>query len=504
MNLSEETYSGLRIPGWRPWRELAVLGVMVMELTWMVPWYRSLSAGTYGASPVRVFLVLGSLMLSAHLVVRLMNFLYLRLDLRRVILAILLSLSFLVGLKLLLYGGETIAFWELINRPLKAFSGFTSIIPDEFVVAVWVLIVVWRGLAIAQARVGPVLVKREFQLGVIMFVTFVFINTLATGETPGSLLYVFLFAGLVAMGSARISVLKTLRGGENSPFDRRWLLGIVAATLMVVGLAAVVANLTSDRFLFVERIITLILRAFAILMAVVIAPVVYLMLYLLRNLRAPPEFATRILTVLEGLRSTLMELATRFGVRFDFLAWLANLRPYLLWGFIFVIGILILAGVSRWWLKELEKARVDHQTILGPGDFFRLFGEAMKNRFAQLAEGLANLASLRDRQRWLAAARIRRIYIELMELSEELDVIRAEAQTPLEFLPVLRGLFPGCEEDLNVITQAYLRVRYGELPETRTEVDQVESAWERVNLAGNQMRTSKKRNGADQVETDSP
>ena len=92
----------------------------------------------------------------------------------------------------------------------------------------------------------------------------------------------------------------------------------------------------------------------------------------------------------------------------------------------------------------------------------------------------------------LAAARIRRIYIQLMELCGDLGKSRPAALTPLEFLPVLMDLFPGFENDLQIITQAYLRVRYGELPETRMEVNQVEAAWAQINAHGKELLDKQK------------
>jgi hypothetical protein len=79
-----------------------------------------------------------------------------------------------------------------------------------------------------------------------------------------------------------------------------------------------------------------------------------------------------------------------------------------------------------------------------------------------------------------------------MELSERLGDPRPAAQTPLEFMPTLETTYPGREEDLDDITRAYLRVRYGELPETRQEVDLVEEAWERVRLQGMEQLNEKK------------
>ena len=92
--------------------------------------------------------------------------------------------------------------------------------------------------------------------------------------------------------------------------------------------------------------------------------------------------------------------------------------------------------------------------------------------------------------------RIRRIYAELMDLSESLGVKRAPAETPLEFLPALAELFPGLESELHTITEAYLRVRYGEFPETRQEIDPVEVAWEGVRLQGQKQLELKRKQPA--------
>lgn len=492
--MRQESFFGLALPGWRAWRDLAILGLIVMELSWLVPWYRSLTLATYAVSPVRAFLVLGGILLWTHLIARLMNFFYLRLDIRRIIVIAVFIINFFVGIKLLLYESEAVPFWELINRPLRAFTNWTILIPDEFVIGVMVLVVCWRGISLAQARVGPVLVKRAFQIGIFMFMAFVLINTLATGESPGLLLYVFVFSALVTMGSARISVLRTLRGGEQSPFDRRWFLGVVFASLVMVGLAGGIASLASTEFDFYERVVTIVLRIFAFLMAIIMAPLVYPVLLLLDRLEVPglSDAASRMLENLEGLRSALSDLAGRLAGRLDFLDWLPNLQPVLLWSAIAVLVLLMIAGVTRWWVNERRRLEAEHQIVLGRGDMLRLLRQSLINQFTKLGEGLAGLARLRYGRRLLAAARIRRIYVELMNLSERLDLARPEAETPLEFLPALRNLFPGLDSELNTVTQAYLRIRYGELPETQAEVNQVESAWRKVSARGQEMLSKSK------------
>lgn len=88
----------------------------------------------------------------------------------------------------------------------------------------------------------------------------------------------------------------------------------------------------------------------------------------------------------------------------------------------------------------------------------------------------------------IAAARICRIYTQLMDLCQELNFPRPKSTTPYEFLPELGELFISLTEDFRVITEAYVRVRYGEFPENKAEIDVVESAWQRVLEEGQRMK----------------
>ena len=90
------------------------------------------------------------------------------------------------------------------------------------------------------------------------------------------------------------------------------------------------------------------------------------------------------------------------------------------------------------------------------------------------------LSMLRQSGRLFGALRVRVIYTNLMSLCEEFDCPRRRVQTPLEFLPTLRGLFPNHFDEIELITEAYNRVRYGELPEVSGDLQRVEEAWRRV------------------------
>jgi hypothetical protein len=485
--MTTQKLTTFKIPQIRYWRELSIIAMMCMEISWIVPWYRSLTPATYAVSLARVFLVLMGILLLANISMRVMNFLDLKISIRRGVIFILLVISVFVGLKLLLYQSDPIQVGELLDRPFKAFGDVRGIIPDEFLIIVFVLVVFWRGLSLASKYIDPISVRHNFYLGLAMFTAFIFINTLVTGETPGFMLYLFFVSALIALASARIFTITQLRGGATNPFDLPWFLGIFVTTLVTVGLAGLVAWLFSGQTSIVGAIGSLILGIFSVLMLALISPLIFLAE---RFLTMSPNVSgafQNVIDVLDDLRNTFGAMANNLFNLFNIpslLNWMQLLKPVLLWGFVIAISIAIMYSISRWLFKERYSDRDNLESIIEPGDLMRLLRQAVQNQLAKLGQILRDRSRLRSGQRWLAAAKIRRIYARLMDLCSKLDNPRPPAHTPLEFLPALEGLFPEGKEEVRTITHAYLRVRYGELPESNQEVTMVESAWERVKTMG--------------------
>src|SRR5690606_28765907 len=87
---------------------------------------------------------------------------------------------------------------------------------------------------------------------------------------------------------------------------------------------------------------------------------------------------------------------------------------------------------------------------------------------------------LRFWQQWRAAASIRRLYQEMSALAASYGFPRAGAQTPYEYRQTLAELWPQGQAESDLITQAYVRVRYGELPESAEELQALQRAWEHL------------------------
>lgn len=485
--MTTQELTPIRIPQIRYWRELAIFSLIVMELSWVVPWYRSLTPETYAVSVWRAFFFLFAILLLAHITTRLMNYLDLKIRIRRSITLGLIILNVFLGLKLLLYKTDPISLVELLNRPFRAFSNVGGLIPDEFLVMVIVLVVYWRGMTLATKYIDPITVRQNFFLGLGMYTVFIFINTIVTGETPGLLLYIFFVSALIALASARIFTITQLRGGVKNPFDLRWFLGIFVATLLVVGLAALTAWIFSDRISILAGIGGLVMGIFGVFMLVLISPVIFIIERLATAMPQDSGTVQRIIDAMSELRNTFGNIANNLFSLFNIpglLDWMQLIKPILLWVFVIAILVAILYSISRWLFHERQSGEDQRESIIERGDMLRIFRRALQDKLDQLSQSLRGRANLRAGQRWLAAAKIRRIYARLMELASKLGEPRPLAFTPLEFLPTLENLLSEGKGDIQLITEAYLRVRYGELPETSQEIQQVEEAWERVNTLG--------------------
>ena len=490
--MTTQELTSLQIPKIRYWRELAVLALMVMELSWIVPWYRSLTPATYEVTVWRVFFVLLGLLLVANLSTRLMNFLDLKIRIRQVVTLLLLVASIFIALKLLLYETEPLSFNTLFTRPFHAMSDLRGLIPDEFLVIVVVLVVYWRGLTLATKYIDPMSVRSNFYFGLGMFVAFIFINTIVTGETPGPMLYTFFASALIAMGAARIYTITQLRGGARNPFDLRWFLGILVTTLVIVGLAGAVAWVASDRSSIIGGISGLVMGVFGAIMLVLISPLIFFMERMADAMPQGSGAVQSMIEVLDDLRSTFGEIANNLFGLFNIpglLDWVQRLKPFLLWGFVVVIFLAILFSISRWLINERRSELDEREGMIGRGDMISLLRKAVQDRLDGLGQSLFGRSRLRPGQRWLAAAKIRRIYALMMDLARQLGIPRPPASTPLEFQPTLEDMLPDVKADVGLITAAYLRVRYGEIPETSEEIQQVENAWDQVRTAGKEKQS---------------
>lgn len=495
--------SSQRLPGSlriRPWRELALIASIMMELSWVALWYRIFIPSEKQVPYIVGLLILTGMLMLIYLPNRIMSFLGTRLNMRRIILFLLVLVNLYIGLKTLLYIREPISLYELFNRPVRTFNDMANLIPAEFVVMLFVLVVSWRGVAFSDRHIGPINVLASFRLGILMLFLYGLFLPLI-GESPNLALYIFLFFSLLTLSTARISVLSQLRGGHHIRFTREWMLGITSIILLMVGLSAMAIALTSDRlFGYVSTLMTWIIYLVVLILSPLLWLLIRFLFWLLEMIQIGAIFnALRdVFTRLESLLKALADWAANLTSRYNFasieifLRRLSEYKSVYLWMILLIgVGVLLLT-LRRYVLKENNVEEQDAQTLVSQQDLFNLLKDALRRGLDRFANNIEDLLKLNQARRLLAAARIRRIYANLLILSSKLDRPRLASQTPLEFLPSLEGLFPGLSRELDTITDAYLLVRYGELPETAHNIEEVEVAWKQVSAAGQEQLKTKR------------
>ena len=380
------------------------------------------------------------------------------------------------SLKVLIYPLDDLSVIDMFKASL-AFITDLKAGPAGFLHIVVIGLLVWR--AVSLARTPPVIgqVLASFQVGLVWFLIYGmgFAFRHPVESTAGFSL--FLFSGLFAMSMARIASLDDFLLEHSGRFMPRygsgWLLFTLAASLLVVGLALLLAWLVSGQLVALAvRLVALLLTLVTALLLILLSPVI-LFLW---------KFMPSLAEILKQAFARLMQLELPPFVE-DFVnqvVYLINQSvPYLLEGRKLLLAGIVLAIMAAilFSLRRAMSVRLLEENGEANGSGASL--SSLLQRILQLRPDW-KARRMRAPAQVLAAARIRQIYRSMMILSRRLGHERPPAQTPLEFLPRLEALFPGESAGLNTITQAYVKVRYGKYPETLEEVRAVEAAWERI------------------------
>jgi hypothetical protein len=85
---------------------------------------------------------------------------------------------------------------------------------------------------------------------------------------------------------------------------------------------------------------------------------------------------------------------------------------------------------------------------------------------------------------------VREVYRRLLKRGAELGYPRRPHETPLEYLDRLHGL-PLPEQDADLLTTLYARVRYGNIGERPEDIDSALTLWERLERAVRRLSSQK-------------
>jgi hypothetical protein len=473
---------------WTPWQAVALTAVVAMEISWATPWVRALNAAIYAVPVIQMLAVAGLIGGLAAWAERTLAYLRLNLTARRAVLLAALLIGLWLGNTWMVAPGGPESLAALKDTAAGGIGEVIGLIPSRLWISLAVIAIWWRGIRLGRERFGPITVGASFRLGALMFIAFAVSGLLVPLIRKQALLipiFSFLFFGSLALITARISSISLLRGGSASPFDRRWLGSIAVVLFVVVGGAAGMAAVASGQ----AQLLLAIVADLAVLVGAIAAAPVLLLLSLLAPGTEAIRQALPTPTPDPGLPPWEAETGSEPGLGFRMLEQSTNpLSPEtraLLTEAVVILGLAILIAALllslRWALRNPGKGRAqDTEPILEAESLASAVRRAVRQGVQKIITGLPGGGKLRPPERLQAAARIRQIFIALLDLAEQNGAPRQPYQTPLEFSGGLQGRYPALSAELETITQAYVRIRYGELPETVQEVAQVETAWRRL------------------------
>ena len=172
-----------------------------------------------------------------------------------------------------------------------------------------------------------------------------------------------------------------------------------------------------------------------------------------------------------GFRLTMPEWL-RSGLR---LSW-----TILMAGFILLTMWRISSDIFRWLRRKLASmAGAEFEPM--PGAFKADLLSLLKRILFKLL-GLRLPFHLRQKEMVLPpeVASVRQIYRQLLRWAAAAGYPRRVSQTPHEYYCTLAGLLPEASKELNLVTQQYVRARYGAFLSARDELNELSQVWHRV------------------------
>ena len=464
--------------------ELLFLSFALMETALLTPlvlvvlgWARHWSAGL-------VLLWLLLLMLLPLNLARLMSLLHFSLRRQQRVQMVALLLVVILSWRQLLYApaGPLDLGW-LRQFAANLADNESLVWARDLSVFVVTLLVWWRGVRLAVRQPEISNAGLRLRLGGLVFAPLLvwfsgrFLNT---SVVPFLLL--FFLAALTTVALVRAENIEREQRGTAATLNARWF-GVVAGAagaIVLVG-GAVAAFLSGGSLIAVLSWLSPLWRALQFGATVVGTVLFQLTLPLLELLGVLTEALGRVLLAIMGQVAAGLQ-------RLGFLPQAEiTVTPTPTPEATGPLGVLAGKGLTVFIMLAaiaiigLALARVYQRSVVAARASAPSRAAARSDDEPGLAERLLErLGLLRG---WRAAASIRRIYRLMCRAAGAAGYPRLEAETPYEYLPTLGRVWPDHLPEARLITESFIRVRYGEAPETAEELEQIRAAWRRLEAA---------------------
>lgn len=469
--------------------ELLFLCWGVMDVALLTPFALALMPWAPAWSPPTFFLGLLLVMLLAFNLARLLSGLRLAVNYQQVATAVALALLLFFSLRGLLHQPQSWLDARWIGEFFRNLGEPGNQLWAREVVLFVLVVLMWaRGLQMANRVVTLDRIGLRLRVGGLLLAPLViWTSTQLTAWGGTAFILLFFLAGLTAVALTRAEEISRQEIGASAALTPRWLATIVLAALLIVLVAGVLAIVASG------QAGTAVLGLFAplgqALWAMVLTAVAAISYLLTPFLTAAqwlgPHFAgvwQRAALALAAIMRQWRQAWTMDEMGLGEGAALPQAQQtgseLSLNGQALVILLAVAAILAVCLL--LRRAYQSKVVAVRPSSYSHGSGWPDAGREGMMQKLFSRSGWWRE---WRTAVTIRRIYRAMMQLAAAAGYPKADAETPYEYMDALAALWRQHQAEVQLITRAYVKTRYGEFPETAVELDEIRRAWQRLQQA---------------------
>jgi len=324
----------------------------------------------------------------------------------------------------------------------------------------------------------------SFRLGVLLLIVSAPLLSILVAYDATVFILLFFFFSLMAVALARVEEVSRAKGGVGAPFNFAWLailIGSIAAVLVMALLISQVYSIEgfAQVLRWLQPVFDLLLRIMEHVLILLFRLLSPLLRWLVRIFQGAFEALAQNIEGIE-IPQPLPPQDLRSAEPIKLPRLLVDALRYVCLG---LTGAGILVVLALGLRRRLDRQRRGSETRESLWSS-AVFADGMLNSLRDGWDRLKDIAGLVGRfgagMRLYAAVSIRKIYANMTRLAERQGFPRQPAQTPYEYLPALDLAFPDCQAEATAITEAYVDVHYGEVPESFRDLQRIRECWEQI------------------------
>lgn len=481
--MAEQTHP---VFNWNWRRDLNYFFVTMTEILWLVPLIELLSFDPppelYPQELSSVFAlvganVLGALALRRYLIYRRMTT---REQFPYLILGTIVGIVLTLAIFPVLTGVSESPDFNLVH----AYTDFVGpyypygVIFTPFIILLWV-----RGYYIGRGFLTHVAIGTQMRLGILVFFLLGILGNAELRDTMLTLLPLFFASALMSTALARSATLQIQDEVRQSRFGLSWLgfISVVVFLLTIGGffMALLLSGVDQGKVVDVMELIGV---GIITLLFIVLTPVFWVgeqIVTAIQNIASERG-------VTSDLDTTPREsVAAKDVDRIEYAETLEAILEFVTESLIIVTVVSIVGIVLFFWILTFltredftigddEHESIDSREIIGG------LRKALSNQFKKLGDALNMVRQFGIGRGLVGILTIRFAYARMEREAKRRGYPRDKAKTPYEFRPEAAKAFPGGESYIRTITEAYVAIRYGELPERSDKLEAVRTALDQL------------------------